>query len=132
MSALFQRSVVGTSLTHLFDSSRHMMSDALIYRICQALATIILDEGQKGLFKHGRRAEDDDSQAVILVRQVQSGRQHGVIPANLGRHKVLFKKKGQCQKGEFLKGLPEGSHAAGGKCVHIYLLNYLFISGSLP
>lgn len=81
-------SVVGAPQTHLFNSSGHMMSDALIYRICQALETILLQEGQKGLFKHGRGAEDDDGQAVILVRQVQSGRQHGVIPANLRRRKV--------------------------------------------
>lgn len=76
---------------HLFNSSRHMMSDTLIDWICQALETFLLHEGQEGLFKHGRCAEDDDGKPVILVWQAQIGRQHGVIPANLRRCKVVMK-----------------------------------------
>lgn len=90
-SALLRSSVVETTQAHLFNSSRHIMSDTLIDWICQALATFLLHEGQEGLLKHGRCAEDDDGEAVILVWQAQIGRQHRVIPANLRRCKVLMK-----------------------------------------
>lgn len=90
-----------------------MMSDTLIDWICQALATFLLHEGQEGLFKHGWCAEDDHGKAVILVWQAQTGRQHGVIPANLRRCKVLMKNDSQCQEEEFLRGISKGYHAEG-------------------
>lgn len=71
--------------THLFNSCGHMVSDTLIDRVRHALAAALLHEGQKGLFKHGRGAEDDDGEAVVLVGQAQRSRQHGVVPAYLRR-----------------------------------------------
>lgn len=59
------------------------MRNALVHWIPDPFQQLFVHKGFEGFVKHGRCAEDNESQGVVWVSQVKGRLKNSIVPSNL-------------------------------------------------